>query len=77
MTTDTETPPLTCLADGCDAPLIVTDWTYQTVTTNGGPNQTFIQKDAPRRQAARCEGKTQHEFERYEGFDWKTNSRVT
>lgn len=66
----TDLDPKTCMADGCDEPMIVTDWMYPTVqlTAAGGK---LNDESAPRRQIARCKGEVQHQFERYEGFDWK------
>lgn len=77
MTTDDEIHPKTFMTDGCHAALTTTGWMQQSVTTNGGPGQTFIQKDAPRRQLARCEGHDHHEFERYERtVEWRRARRV-
>jgi hypothetical protein len=68
MTTD-ETVPMTCMADGCDAPLTVTGWISKTVPT-AEPGQKIVNERAPRRQLAQCTGDAHHEFERHEGFDW-------
>lgn len=69
--TDHDILPIVCMADGCDAALIVTPLTYPSVATTGHPGQKVIDERAPRRQHARCEGTPQHRFERHEGFDWR------